>query len=562
MQASPSLLRAPRCFRLLALCAAPILLSGCFGGGGVADALTDGLFSSVQGIDAPSSVSCNADPLQYCYTEFTAYPNRRYVDFNFNWQDQGAQKVIADFEKVKQADNSWRMTLTFKRDLPPGQYQGRIKLDIRSIPIGDPFTTINSSYIDYTLTVGAYGAQFKTGAEIGRDWGSTGGSAAHDGFFDVKLDPSQFSRRFSWRAPDDTSLENAVTGGGKLMLATRSTLAQNPAPPMLLMLDEARGAPQWQGVFQSGTQIGQMASDDKRVYLLAGEARKNAMHAFNLDGSGMAYVRENEISSLAPALNPGAPVLQNGLLCAGDGAENEIQCRNSADGSLRYKLEVREKLAARFWGFSPAMTADAVLANLGGRLFAWRSSDGALLWQIDVPGVRNGTYRDQYETAQAPLISGHVAVLRDKANFDDKAVDNQLSAVDLSARKLLWTSEAGQFAAPVAGNGLVYALNRKSGKIEARNLADGKTVWSLALPQTSNWAFYDEPGSDLILTQNLLFASSGTQTVAIDLSKREIVWRYSAGGRLLLSRQGVLYILRRQNSKPAAWDGVIGINLR
>ncbi len=543
----------------LLCCATPLLLSGCFGGGSAADALGSSLFNTVQGLDAPASIDCSADPFTYCTTQFAVRPNSRYVDANFNWQDEGAQKVVADFEKVK-TDNNWSMTLTFKRDLAPGEYRGRIKLEVRNLPVADPFTTINPSYIAYRLVVGPTGAQFSSGTDLGRDWNGPGGNAAHDGYVDLKLDPASFKRRFSQRAPDNTSLQEAVTGSNRLVLLARSTLPSNPPPPLVYGLDEGSATQVWQSTLQGGN-LGQIGSADGTLYSVSGNAASNAMTAFRLDSGVSLYAVLNQTSRVAPNYNPAAPVARNGLLCAGDGPENEIQCRNSSDGAVRYKLPVREALAARYTGFAPALLQNTVYANVGGKFYAWNDSDGSLQWSLDVPGDRSGTALDVREIAQQPQISGQYAVLRDSARLDGSAVDNVLSVVDLQNRKQLWRN-SGQYAAPVVGNGMLYVVNQQNGALEAWQLASGVKSWSMMLPLSGNPKFYDKLGTDLVLTQNLLFASTAMQTFAIALETRQIRWTYPAGGRLLVSRQGVLYILARNPELLSTRDAVIAINLR
>ena len=48
----------------------------------------------------------------------------------------------------------------------------------------------------------------------------------------------------------------------------------------------------------------------------------------------------------------------------------------------------------------------------------------------------------------------------------------------------------------------------------------------------------------MIVTRNLLFASDGASTFAVDLGAHLQVWSYPAGGKLSLSRDGLLLIAR------------------
>jgi hypothetical protein len=48
----------------------------------------------------------------------------------------------------------------------------------------------------------------------------------------------------------------------------------------------------------------------------------------------------------------------------------------------------------------------------------------------------------------------------------------------------------------------------------------------------------------MIVTKNVLFATDGASTFAVDLAGHLQVWSYPAGGELALSRDGLLLIAR------------------
>ena len=55
----------------------------------------------------------------------------------------------------------------------------------------------------------------------------------------------------------------------------------------------------------------------------------------------------------------------------------------------------------------------------------------------------------------------------------------------------------------------------------------------------------------VIITRNLAFVSSPTQTLAVDLNSHKVVWTYPAGGSLAISSRGVLYMLRADGALAA-----------
>ena len=52
--------------------------------------------------------------------------------------------------------------------------------------------------------------------------------------------------------------------------------------------------------------------------------------------------------------------------------------------------------------------------------------------------------------------------------------------------------------------------------------------------------------SEVLLTRNLVFVSTGLAVYAIDLATHKAVWSYPQPGRLALSRNGILYVHGQQ----------------
>jgi outer membrane protein assembly factor BamB len=82
-------------------------------------------------------------------------------------------------------------------------------------------------------------------------------------------------------------------------------------------------------------------------------------------------------------------------------------------------------------------------------------------------------------------------------------------------------------------NGIVYVAN--NGQVEARNESDGSLQW-LWIPPVG------QVTGPMIVTKNMLLVSTATSTYALDLTTRQQVWSYPAGGSLTLSAQGILFI--------------------
>jgi hypothetical protein len=75
-------------------------------------------------------------------------------------------------------------------------------------------------------------------------------------------------------------------------------------------------------------------------------------------------------------------------------------------------------------------------------------------------------------------------------------------------------------------------------RLEARAEDDGELLWWWTPPHAADGGF----GSEVLLTDTLLFVSTDRATYAIDLVSHKQVWSFPKSGRLALSRNGVLYI--------------------
>jgi len=91
---------------------------------------------------------------------------------------------------------------------------------------------------------------------------------------------------------------------------------------------------------------------------------------------------------------------------------------------------------------------------------------------------------------------------------------------------------------PAVVGGHVYTLQDDRDALEVRNETTGALEW------TWNPPFYETPysGGNVIVTNNLVFASYANTTYAIDLSTRKLVWSFPRGGQLALSPNKILYV--------------------
>lgn len=109
----------------------------------------------------------------------------------------------------------------------------------------------------------------------------------------------------------------------------------------------------------------------------------------------------------------------------------------------------------------------------------------------------------------------------------------RLISFDLTARAIGWSHKASFTGSVSVTPTELYVVN--SGQVEARQASDGSLVGMWVPPEGA-------VKPPLIVTKNLLFASTTAATYAVDLASRRQVWSYPAGGALTLTKDGLLLI--------------------
>jgi len=207
--------------------------------------------------------------------------------------------------------------------------------------------------------------------------------------------------------------------------------------------------------------------------------------------------------------------------------------------------------------WTPAVNSSTVYSNTAGSLRAFNRVSGTQQWSLAVPGqVLSGLNKSSLR--QAPVLpDDHTVLLLNQRSAAGSSTDNSLSLVDTDSRQLRWTVN-GQFTTqPVTAQGVLYVGNQATAALEARSIATGAVLWSWPLSAVNEARF----GGDVIVTNNLLFVAGETATYALDLASQKVVWSYRVGGKLALSRNGVLYI-RAVASNFVGTSSLTAINLK
>jgi outer membrane protein assembly factor BamB len=151
-----------------------------------------------------------------------------------------------------------------------------------------------------------------------------------------------------------------------------------------------------------------------------------------------------------------------------------------------------------------------------------------------------------YTTAGAPVLGGANTIYA--GNLSNKN-SNSIVSFDTLNKAVRWSIRGAYSGNPAYAGGALFASNNSPFALEVYNEADGTKLWSWT-PPVGNGQFV----SDVLVTNNLVFVSTDTNTFAIDRSTHLPVWTYAASGSLALSANGILYIKGTYS--------IVAINLR
>jgi outer membrane protein assembly factor BamB len=114
--------------------------------------------------------------------------------------------------------------------------------------------------------------------------------------------------------------------------------------------------------------------------------------------------------------------------------------------------------------------------------------------------------------------------------------------VDLGTKQVQWERSGSFSGTATVGNGTIYVLSGQD--LQARSESDGTLRWLWTPPDGS-------PTREIVVTRNIVFVTTSTNTYGVDIAARRQGWSYAAGGHLALSGQGYLFIAQQDGKLTA-----------
>lgn len=442
-----------------------------------------------------------------------------------------AQVFQSAVDVTSNGDGSYTLALNTLSDAPVEHHTNTVTIDLCSDAGCTNAQAVSSISIPFDIDV------LNTGVWPGDnllpltawagvpDWSTYQGNAAHTGYVPVELNPDQFSTR--WTAPS-VSIGTGFTSN-VANIATAGDRFFNSGLNHVYARSEHDGSALWNYDF-SGMLFpssNPAAVANGVVYVAAGQQSSTELFAF--DAADGSIVFRSPMSSqweqyLAPTVGPEG-VYTNAGTYGGLYAFN----------SLGQQLYVGQM--AQTSGWTPAVDESGVYTYTGGDLKVLHPVTGAELESIHDPTFQNYIYEIGGSTVLGAPNSVFVANYANSV-LNSGTIGNTLLHFNLETNTIDWQVPGVFPSTPAYHDGVLYVANENPLRLEARAEDDGELLWWWTPPHSADGGF----GSEVLLTNNLVFVGTDRTTYAIDLVSHKQVWSFPKSGRLALSRNGVLYI--------------------
>jgi outer membrane protein assembly factor BamB len=342
------------------------------------------------------------------------------------------------------------------------------------------------------------------GSPVRAEWGTTQGDAAHSGY--VPMTVSAAPPTLLWSTPGTLIHSSLAVGGGNLYFVTHT--AGTGWADNLYAVDEHSGVVNLHVKMDSNTRTGDPAYANGVVYLQSVNTQ-SLVTGWNVQTQAQVFS--------APYANQGniyrAPVISNGSLYAGGGYYGgQVYSYNTADSSVNWVSSV--PYGGSYSDWTPAVDANQVYA-------ATRGGSDLVILDRTTGAFLSETGPQQETGSSSPMLTGNGGLF-----YVENGIGHYIDVTDPTSQHEIW-SRTGLNAQidPAYANGTIYIASSPTA-LYALDAATGLEKWSL----TGVGA-----GQNLIVTDNVLFATQLNKTVAISLETHQALWSVPIGGVLAVS---------------------------
>ena len=339
-------------------------------------------------------------------------------------------------------------------------------------------------------------------------WTTFQGNAAHSGVISETLDNKNFSTRWTKSLTLNGAFQGAA-GDGYLFLNSQNVLyaLSTFTGEILWTKSLAKNNPP---AYASGMVYVETLTDGQPVLL-------------GLNAEDGRVVFQAPISE--QLATSAAPTIANDIIYMSTGYWGSSYALNAKTGERKWSLDTNQ-----FYSTTPAVNSDYVILYTGfngSRLNIINRETGDLSFSIIDETSSSGV-----SVNQVAVTSGNsVAVI----------YAEQLIHFDLSTKTLDWKITSQFYGQPVIKDEKIYAFNTAG--IEIRNLTTGELINTIKKPNINGQNFQ----GNLILSNNILFASDNVNTYAYDLTSLENIWTLGNKTGAMFAADDALFVMSNSN---------------
>jgi hypothetical protein len=362
-------------------------------------------------------------------------------------------------------------------------------------------------------------------AEKPGTWPMFQANARHTGYISTSVEPASF--RLKWQQTVGTGLPlNPVAAGDGKVFVTLLTYFNNV--PTFFALRASDGATLWSKSFGSVFSVNPPSYAYGNVYLQTGDSATDTwLYGFDGDTGNQMFKAPHG----AQWERYFAPTIYDGKVYVNGGAYGGMYGFDAYSGD---QLWFASNLP-QYDQWTPAVDADRAYSYAGEYspgLYAETRATGTPSFFVADPNFDwNGWSMDL-----APVLGDHDDII---------AIHNgRLISFDTASHTIRWEVVAQYAGQPSLAHDRIYAID--GGRLRVLDEITHAEIWSWQ-PAEGSLA------GPMIVTDRHVFASTGVNVYAVDLTTRQPVWSYPVGGQLAIA-DNTLYVTG-QDGKLTAFAG-------
>ncbi|WNC71968.1 PQQ-binding-like beta-propeller repeat protein [Thalassotalea psychrophila] len=331
-------------------------------------------------------------------------------------------------------------------------------------------------------------------------WYTFQGNAKHNGLVPVTTDINNFTLRWSKQIDSPLNeLQQIASGDGKVFVTNYAYHSEHA----LLAINSLNGVELWREEYYRLPALNPPAYHNGQVYIRSNGHDDSYLRSFNSDSGELSF----EVSYSDQWSRHYAPTPNDGKIYMPSGYYGGVVEADAHTGIQQWHINDSWES-----NWTPAVDEEYVYYFDNGLKLANKNTGASV------------THINDYD------IDGTTPVIGlDKDAYTIYRGD--FYAFDLRTKSVKWMLESQFSYTPAVGIDAVYGINNR--QLQALNKSNGQLLWSSNLNKYLT--------NNIVISRELAFVASDTETFALSLTNGQQVWSYPVGGQLSIS-EGALFI--------------------